>query len=238
MRAARQKRFAVARGQHAPLGDIGQVQWPGQPFSHMAVGVEHLVAQSVGIERALGTVQVFDALGHAMRRAGAGGADLQHAPVDLHVKGQDVAAQVGEHAAFDEGVPERSGVLGSDLALVGTGETVDGMHRVMADDQLVARVGMAVQHVAQPCRFDMALAAQARPRPYGQRRAADLRAVPSRTGLPVRADRCAADGGASRETPPRSSRRRSCDCWWCSRAESPRGRARPSPVPASAATGP
>ena len=78
----------------------------------MAVGLEHLKAKSVGIERALGAVQVFDALGHAVRRAGAGGADLQHAPVDLHVKGKDVTAQVGEHAAVDEGVPERSGVLG------------------------------------------------------------------------------------------------------------------------------
>jgi hypothetical protein len=33
----------------------------------------------------------------------------------------------------------------------------------MAEDQLVARVGVALQHVAEPRRLDMALAAQARP---------------------------------------------------------------------------
>jgi len=34
----------------------------------------------------------------------------------------------------------------------------------MTEDQLVARVGMAAQQVPQPRRFDMALAAKARPR--------------------------------------------------------------------------
>src|SRR5260370_36759915 len=99
MRPVRKKRLAFASGQGTPLRDIRQMQRPGQVFSYSAFGVEHLVAQSVGIERALNTVQVFDALGHAMRRSGAGGADLKHAAMDLPLKGTDVAPEVGEQTA-------------------------------------------------------------------------------------------------------------------------------------------
>src|SRR5882724_9938528 len=168
MRPVRKKRLAFPSGQGTPLRDIRQMQRPGQAFSYSAFCVEHLVAQSVGIERALNTVQVFDALGHAMRRSRARGAYLQHAPMDLHVKGKDVTAQVGEHAAFDEDVPERTGVLGADFSLVGTGEAVDGMHRVMAEHQLMARIDMALAAKACPRRMDKDKKQISPPHPVGQ----------------------------------------------------------------------
>ena len=163
IRAAHEGRLADTGRQRLPLCDVGQRQRPGQAFTHPALGVQHLVAHALGVERTLDTVQVFDAFGHAVRRSGAGGADLQHAAMDLHVEGEDVAAEIGEHAALDEHVPEISRVLGADLPLVGTGEAVDREDRVMAQHQLVVRIGMALQHLAQPRRLDMALAAQARP---------------------------------------------------------------------------
>ena len=108
-------------------------------------------------------MEIFDALRHAVRGAGAGGADLQHAAMDLHVECQDMAAQVGEHARLAQNVPECRRVLWADIALVGAGEAVDRMDGMVARDELVAGVRVLVQHGAEPVGLDMAFAAEARP---------------------------------------------------------------------------
>jgi len=71
--------------------------------------------------------------------------------------------EIGEHAAVDERVPERPGMLGPDLALVGAGKAVDGMHRMMAEHQLVSRIGVLAQDVGEPRRLDVTFATETRP---------------------------------------------------------------------------
>src|SRR6516164_201809 len=84
-------------------------------------------------------MQILDALRHAMRGAGSRAADLQHAAMHLHVEGEDVAAQIGEHPLFDQDVPEPACMFWPDLTLIGRLEAVDRMHRMMADHELVPR---------------------------------------------------------------------------------------------------
>ena len=195
--AADEQRLADAARQCLPLRDIDERQRPRQALTHPALGIQHLIAYALGIERALDAMKVLDALGHAMGRAGACGADLQHAAMDLHVEGEDVAAEIGQHAALDEHVPELGRMLGTDLALIGTREAVDGEHRVVAKNQLVAGIGMALQHVAEPRRLDMALAAQARPHRVDEDHQEVAAPHEVATGPPDRAARCAANGRAS-----------------------------------------
>ena len=130
---------------------------------NLTVGVEHLVAQASVIQRGLHRMEILDPLRHAVGGAGAGRADLQDAAMDLDVEGQDVAAQVGEHTVLGQHVPEDVCMLGADVALIRTAEAVDGVNRMMAGDDLVARIGVLLQDGAKPLRLDMAFAAQARP---------------------------------------------------------------------------
>jgi hypothetical protein len=81
----------------------------------------------------------------------------------LHVEGEDMTAQVGEHVRLHQDVPEPAGVLGADLALVGSGEAIDGVDGMVAQNELVPGIGMLVQHALEPLGLDVPLPAQSGP---------------------------------------------------------------------------
>src|SRR3546814_12265958 len=81
---------------------------------------------------------------------------LQHAVMHLRVEGQDVTAEVGEHAVADQRRPEGCGVRRPDVALEGAAEAVDREHRLVADHQLGSRLGMAGAGGLEPFGSNMA----------------------------------------------------------------------------------
>jgi hypothetical protein len=154
---------ALSPGKIPPAfaGELGHR--PFHALTRNPVRVEDLIAQTMVVESRLDAVEILDAFGHAMGCPRPCRAYLKHAPIDLHVEGQDVGAKVGEHIRLHQDVPEAAGVLRADLALVWAGEAVDGVDWMMAQNELVPGIGMLVEDTLQPLGFDMAFAAQPRP---------------------------------------------------------------------------
>ncbi len=78
----------------------------------------------------------------------------------LHIEREDMAAEVSENLVLDETVPEVSCVFRADLAFIVAGIAVHRKHRVVADHDLVARVGVLAKHLPQLYRLDMAFSAE------------------------------------------------------------------------------
>ena len=98
-----------------------------------------------------------------MRGAGARRQDLQYAAMDLHIKGQNVTAQIGEDAVGNEDVPEFRRIFGSYFASIRAGEAVHREDRVVSGHQLVTCIGVLQQNLAQPVSLQVALAAETAP---------------------------------------------------------------------------
>lgn len=80
--------------------------------------------------------------------------------MDLNVERQNVAAKVGGHAVHDQQIPKLPDILGADFTLVGATEAIDGKHRMMTQNQLVAGIGVIRQGPRQPFGFKVPLAAE------------------------------------------------------------------------------
>jgi hypothetical protein len=70
---------------------------PGQPLANSAVSIEHLISQARLVERRLNTMQVLDPIRHSVGCTGPCCADLKYPSGNLHIKGKNMAAPVGEH---------------------------------------------------------------------------------------------------------------------------------------------
>ena len=81
----------------------------------------------------------------------------------MGIEGKDVAAQISANAGIDECVPKPCRDFRRHVALIGTGEPVDGKYRMMADYEFVRGVGMTGQNATQPAGLDIAFAAQSGP---------------------------------------------------------------------------
>ena len=136
---------APRRREWRPAPCRRQLPGPAQPLAHVAAAIQRLAAQAAVVQRHLRKVQVFVLGRHAMGRAGPGRADLQYARLHLHIKSQDMAAEVGEHAVAPQRIPEAPAVFPLDHALVVARVAVDGPDRMMAEDQLVPGVALLLQ---------------------------------------------------------------------------------------------
>src|SRR5579859_3461164 len=133
---------------------------PVESLTHGARCIEHLAAKTGPVDRELCAVQVFKLLRHAMQRACACCAELQHAAVHLDVECENVAAQISEYVVRDEHVPEGVGVLRPDVTLIGACEAVHWECWVVADHEFGACVSMLVQHGIEPGSLDVAFTAE------------------------------------------------------------------------------
>src|SRR5437899_12752126 len=105
-------------------------------------------------------MQILDAFRHPVSRSRARSANLQDAAMRLHIEGEDVAAQIGNHVLVHQDIPERANVFVADLALIGPRKAVDGKHRVMAKNELMSGITMVSERCFQPRELDMALTAK------------------------------------------------------------------------------
>ena len=106
-----------------------------QPLPCRSIAIQNLVAPTFVVDCYRGTVQVLDPLRHSVRGSGARAANLQHALVYLHVKGEDSCKETQAHCCS----------------------------WVMPNDELVVSVLVFWQCCRQPLHFDLPLATQAAP---------------------------------------------------------------------------
>jgi hypothetical protein len=133
---------------------------PRKPFTKDACPLDDRISKAQIVKRCLHAVQILTLFGHAMDSARPGRQDLEHTFVHLDIKSQNVAAQIGKDIVLDQDLPEACAILCGDLPLALAGKAVDRKDRVMADYELEACVGMAVQRLSQPSCLHMAFTTQ------------------------------------------------------------------------------
>jgi hypothetical protein len=84
--AAHDRGLVLSCRQCKPLRNGWEYDRPRKLLSNTTLNIDHLITQSLSIDRGLDAVQIFDTVGHPVCSTSASSADLEHATLCLYVE--------------------------------------------------------------------------------------------------------------------------------------------------------